>query len=449
MTGLVRRSAVAIGIAAIIVTGSIPAQADGTVGNVTRFAAGGKVQHPLIDADGQGRATATWIRIGREREAWTSDFDGRSWSCPKVLPGSKGALGYSGATWDLAEAANGAAVLGGALNSEGAFEGVAVWTRAAAGRPWVQVRWTDPDSFAILQRTGPPSVALTGSTALVSWVSQDSSTGTVFAAKIPVGSTAAITPTVVYTKSMKGWIDTDPDVGIDAQGNGLIQFEDWVDDANPLFLTKWPAGGAPATEVLRDNVLTKDWLTSMHVNAAGQMISSWGYAPDGAEQYQQFVGFGNSITGLTSESVWQSFGAEGVYSYPNTVGSDIDAAGNASLMLVYENQVIAGQGSVAGGVGSLAPRAAREVTMGGEGWDVTVTDGRAIVSLENSAGDSLLWELRGSELATVATAPGTSAPNSALVKVGGARVPAMVGTGAGESAFRTNLPTKVGRCGRR
>lgn len=439
----------AIVLALVIAGGTMPAQADSGVGSVTRFSAGGKVQHPLIDADGQGRATATWIRIGREREAWTSDFDGRSWTCPKVLPGSKGALGYSGATWDLAEAANGAAVLGGSLNSEGAFEGATVWTRAASGKPWVQVKWNDPKSFAILQRTGPPSVAVTGSVALVAWVAQDSTTASLYAAKIPVGSTAKVTPTLIYSKTNKGWIDTDPDVGIDAQGNGLIQFEDWVDYSNPLFLTKWPAGGEPATAVLKDNVLTKDWLTSMHVNASGQMITSWGYAPDGAEQYQQIIGLGDSITGLTSEGVWQSFGSEGVYSYPNTVGSDIDAAGNASLMLVYENQVIAGQGSVAGGIGSLAPRATKEVTIGGEGWDVTVTDGRAIVSLENSAGDSLLWELRGSELATVATAPGTSAPNSALVKVGGARVPAMVGTGAGESEFRTNLPTKVNRCRRR
>lgn len=436
----------AIAVAALVAGSALPAWADSGAGNVTRFSAGGRVQHPLIETDGQGRATATWIRIGREREAWTSDFDGRQWTCPKALPGSTGALGYQGASWDLAEAANGAAVLGGTLNQDGAFEGVSVWTRAAAGRPWVQVRWSEPDSFAILQRNGPPSVALTGSTALVAWVAQDGQTSTLYAAKIPVGSTAKVTPTVIYSKTGKGWLDTDPDVGIDGQGNGLIQFEDWVDSSRPLFLTKWPAGGGPATDVLQDDVLTKDHLTSMHVNASGQMISSWGSAPDGAEQYQQWVGFGNSITGLTSQGVWRAFGSDGVYSYPDIVGSDIDAAGNASLMLVYENQLIGGLGSIAGGIGSLAPQAASPAVIGGESWDVTVANGRAIVSLATADGASILEELRGAEFVTIATAPGTVDPNSALVTVAGARVPAMVGTNAGESAFRTTLPRKVKRC---
>lgn len=436
----------AIAIAALVTSNVEPAHADTGASNVPAFAAGGKVQHPLIDADGRGHATATWIRIGRERQAWTSDFDGRTWTCPKVLPGSKGALGYVGASWDLAEAANGAAVLGGDLNSEGAFEGVSVWTRARAGRPWVQVKWSAPDSFAILQRTGPPSVALTGSVALVAWVAQDGQTSNLYAAKIPVGSSAKVTPTLIYGKSGQGWLDTDPDVGIDAQGNALIQFEDWVNSAHPLYLTKWPAGGAPVTDVLKDDVLTKDELTSMHVNASGQMISSWGYAPDGADHYEQWVGLGNSITGLTAEGLWQSFGSEGVYSYPNTVGSDIDAAGNASLMLLYENQLIGGLGSVAGGIPSLAPRASQSVVLGGENWDVTVADGRAFVSLPTSDGSSILDELRGTEFTTIAVAAGTTAPNSALVTVSGAKAPAMVGTATDEAAFRTTLPTKVKRC---
>ncbi len=187
----------------------------------------------------------------------------------------------------------------------------------------------------------------------------------------------------------------------------------------------------------------------MHVNAAGQMISSWGFAPDGAEQYQQFVGFGNSITGLTSEVLWQTFGADGVYSYPQTVGSDIDAAGNASLMLVYENQLVGGLGRITDGVESMAPRAGLPVAMAGEGWDVTVVDGRAMVSFQDTSGASILTELHGSNFVTVATGPDTAAPNSALVTVAGVRTPALVGTGAGESAFRTNLPTKVDRCRRR
>lgn len=442
----VRGCMAVVGLAALLTINVMPAHADNGARNVPKFAAGGKVQHPLIDADSRGRATATWIRIGRERQAWTSDFDGRAWTCPKVMPGSKGALGYFGATWDLAEAANGAAVLGGVLNSEGAYEGVSVWTRAGAGRPWVQVRWSDPGSFAILQRNGPPSVALTGSVALVSWVSQDAQTSSLYAAKIPVGTSAKVTPTLIYSKSMQGWLDTDPDVGIDAQGNALIQFEDWVDYSHPLYLTKWPTGGAPVTDVLKENVLTKDHLTSMHVNASGQMISSWGYAPDGASQYQQWVGFGNSITGPTTEGVWQSYGSDGVYSYPDSVGSDIDSAGNASLMLLYENQLIGGLGNVAAGIESLAPRASKPAVLGGENWDVTVADGRAFVSLATSDGSSVLEELRGAEFATIASAPGTTAPNSALVTVSGAKMPAMVGTASSETAFRTSLPTKVKRC---
>lgn len=446
MVTFIRGCTTAVVLTTLLTVSAMPARADSEVGNVPKFAAGGKVQHPLLDADGRGRATATWIRIGRERQAWTSDFDGRSWSCPKVLPGSKGSLGYVGASWDLAEAANGAAVLGGVLNSEGAFEGVSVWTRAGAGRPWVQVKWSAPDSFAILQRTGPPSVALTGSMALVAWVAQDGETSNLYAAKIPAGSSAKVTPTLIYGKNGQGWLDTDPDVGIDTQGNALIQFEDWVDSAHPLYLTKWPAGGAPVTDVLKEDVLTKDELTSMHVNASGQMISSWGYAPDGADHYEQWVGLGNSITGLTAEGPWHSFGSEGVYSYPNTVGSDIDAAGNASLMLLYENQLFGGLGSVAGGIASLAPRATKSAVLGGENWDVTVADGRAIVSLAISDGSSILDEIRGNEFTTVASAPGTTAPNSALVSVAGAKAPAMVGTSSGETAFRTTLPTKVRRC---
>lgn len=435
-------------VASLTVASLAPAAgaADGAR-DVKRFAAGGRVQHVLIDADARGRATATWIRIGREREAWTSDFDGRSWSCPTVLPDSKGALGYWGASWDLAEADSGAAVLGGARNSDGTHEGVTVWTRAAANRPWVQVRWSEPDGFAILQRTGPPSVALTGSVALVSWVATDSQTSNVYAAKIPVGSTAKVTPTLIFSSATSP-LDTDPDVGIDAQGNALIQFEAWIEYTHPLYLTKWPAGGAPATSVLKNDVLTKDYLTSMHVNAAGQMVTSWGYAPDGASQYEQWVGLGSTAAGLTEEAVWQAFGADGVYSYPETVGSDIDASGNVALMLVYEKQLVGGLGTVAGGVGSLAPRASTAVTLEGENWDVTIAGGRAMVAYGGSGGTSYLDELSGAGFTTLATAGGTVEPNSALVKVAGAMVPSLVGSNPGGTAFRTTLPNRVKPCPR-
>lgn len=441
------RTTLAIAAALALVTlTTAPVSAQSGVSSIPRFADDGKVQHPLIDADGQGRATATWIRIGAEREVWSSNFDGRVWSCPTVLPGSKGALGYTGATWDLAEASSGAAVLGGALNSEGDFEGAAVWTRVSARQPWVQVRWSDPNAFAILQRTGPPSVALTGSEALVAWVAQDNVTSTLYAAKIPVGSTAPVTPTEIYTKSGLGWLDTDPDVGIDAQGNALIQFEDWVNYDHPLFMTMWPAGGNPTTSVLKPDVLTKDHLTSMHVNAAGQMVTTWGYAPDGAPNYQQIVGLGSTTSGLSTEGIWQTFGADGVYSYPNAVGSDIDAGGTVSVMVLYEDTLIGGLGTVASGLGSLAPRATMSAPNVGENWDVTVAAGRAIVSLQLGESRSILAELRGSGFDTAAAAPNTMAPNSALVRVAGALVPALVGTDAGGGALRTTLPTKVGRC---
>lgn len=435
-----------LAVAAVALGTAATAQAADRPGTIPRFSSGGAIQHPLVDSDAQGRATATWIRIGREREAWTADFNGRKWSCPKVLPGSTGALGWAGATWHLAESASGAAVLGGSLNSDGAYEGAAVWTRAGVGKPWVQVKWSDPGSFAVGQAAHPPSVAVNGTTALAAWVAQDANTSSVYAVKVQVGSNARVTPTLLYSRSEKGTMDTDPDVGIDAQANAMIQFEDWVDYDNLLLQSRWPAGAGPATTVFKSDIETKDYLTSMHVNAAGQMITSWGYAPDGAPQYQQWIGFGDTTSGVTSEGVWQAFGADGVYSYPETVGTDIDDAGNAALMVIYEEQLVGGLGSVAGGLGSVAPRASMGIQPSDEHWDVTVRGGRATVSLTVAGGSSILEELVGDGFVTVATVPDMTQADSAFVAVSGAPSPAMVGTNLGERAFRTTLPTRTRRC---
>jgi len=149
---------------------------------------------------------------------------------------------------------------------------------------------------------------------------------------------------------------------------------------------------------------------------------------------------------LTSEAVWVSFGAGGVYSYPDLVGSDIDDSGNAALMLVYENQLVGGLGNAAAGVESIAPRATKPMVIASEGWDVTVANGRAITALMTSSGTSVIEELGSGGFTQVAASPDTDAPDSAFVVVAGSAVPAMVGTAAGESAFRTNLPRKVRRC---
>lgn len=445
MQTLQRACLMALAVVGLALTGAVPADARDQAGTITRFGAGGGVSHPAIDSDSRGRGTATWLW---ERKAWSSDFDGRSWSCPKALPGSAGAVSFYDASWNLAEAASGAAVLSGAVRDAGGRTRAAVWTRAAVGRPWVQVRWSDPNSFAVTQAAGIPSVALTGSVALVAWVAQDRATSEVYAAKIPVGSTAKVTPTSVYSRSGPP-TDTDPDVGIDAQGNALIQFEDWVGYDYLLYLTRWPSGGVPATAIVTSEVEYKSNLTSMHVNAAGQMITSWGYAPSGPgapAEYQQWVGLGTSVAGITSQDIWQRFGTpEAVYE-PDTVGSDIDAAGNASLMVIYDNQLYGGLGNVNSGLGALAPRASKPVAHGGDRWDVTVRGGRAIAALSTTDGASILEELVGDQFTTAATLPGSTAVDSAFVSTGGMMRPAMVGTSAVSSFFRTTLPTRVRRC---
>lgn len=174
-----------------------------------------------------------------------------------------------------------------------------------------------------------------------------------------------------------------------------------------------------------------------------------GYAPSGPgapAEYQQWVGLGTSVAGITSQDIWQRFGTpEAVYE-PDTVGSDIDADGNASLMVIYDNQLHGGLGNVTSGLGALAPRASKPVAHGGDRWDVTVRGGRAIAALSTTDGASILEELVGDQFTTAATLPGSTAVDSAFVSTPGAIRPAMVGTSAVSSFFRTTLPTRVRRC---
>lgn len=412
---------------------------------IPKFSSNGWAREVQLAADGQGRATAIW-QAGTDTIR-VSTFNGTRWTCPVTLPDSRAPLVYAGGAWDLDVAPNGNAVLGATIKNEG----VAVWTRTGHQGRWVKARWANPRATSVVDESAPPTVAMTGSIALVAWSAGLPDTGTlgVYGAKVPVGSAGPITVTPVLVGA--GVTGQDPDVAVDALGNGFLQVINGDAEGTWLEQVTWLAGGRPTVGRRVPTVDGQDSSTSAHANPSGQLLSMWTEAP-GENIVRVKVATGSVTSGVTSESIW-TINDENLGTH--ALASDIATNGSVAMMSIDQEGLIStGVGTVAGGPGSLVPSwsgaapAGRALT---DQWEVTTSNTQAWVAYNNDADTAYLAQITPTGLVTAAQQPNMLLLTAAVVTIGRRQTGAMMGENASGalSHLLTTLPTQVGVANRK
>lgn len=440
-----------VGLSATVALGSLlvlmsgpPALGSG-VSPIPKFSGNGWAREVQLGADGRGRATAVW-QSGTD-VIRTSTFDGTRWTCPVTLPDSRAPLVYAGGAWDLDVAPNGNAVFGATIKNQG----VALWTRSGPRGKWVKVTWTTPQATSVVDESAPPTVALTGGVALVAWSAGLPGTGTlgVYGARIPVGSSGpiAVTPMLLG----EGVTGQDPDVAVDATGNGYLQILNGDSEGSWLEQLIWPSGGTPRVVRRVPTVDGQDSSTSAHANASGQLIAMWVQTP-GENVVSVKVATGTVTTGVTSEGIWTS-NEENLGTH--ALASDIATNGSVALMSIDQEGLIStGVGSVAGGAASMVPTWSGGAPVGRaltDQWEVTTSNTQAWVAYNNDSDTAFLARITPGGLVTAVQQSDMLLLSAAVVSVGGRSTGAMMGenTSGPASHLLTTLPTQVGVANRK
>lgn len=416
-----------------------------SVNPIPRFSAGGWARESQLVADASGRATAVWQNARGVMQ--TSTFDGVTWTCPVTLPDSKVPSVDAGWTWDLGVADNGNAAFAGAITNEG----VAVWTRPGPKGKWTKVRWADPNAASIREDHGPPTVALTGATAVVAWVAGRPGDGTlaVYGAQIPVGATGPIAVTTIL--SGEGVSGQNPEVAADANGNGFLMAVNG--DANTTWLDQfaWPRGGTPTPLRRIDRVQSGRWSISAHANATGQLVAMWTETPvNGNNTFAVKVATGSVTSGITGESIWTSNEEN---DNTHALWSAIAPNGNVAMMSINQEAVIwTGLGNAGAGAPSLVPTWSGGAPSGQaltSRWEVTASDSQSWVAFDNDEETAFLAQVTPGGLRTVAQRANMFGLSAAVVRVGTTLTGAMMGEDTGSTRILTTLPNKVaskGQC---